>query len=151
MNAHSCMVKRSFLSDTFRAKPKDNFLIYNSLSSRLIEIIVVLLYSKALIMKESIRFVKVIIIMVVFTRCTKPYTIKDNNATIELGESVPFQILLKGDKSPGYNWVLESKPNFIKLETTDKVDDNGSVIDYSFSFKTISYGNGDVKLIYTNG
>lgn len=100
-------------------------------------------------MARSVLFL--VVIMIFFLGCGKPYTYKDNGKTIELSADDLFQIVLEGDNSPGFNWVLESRPDFIVLQKSEVVNDKGRVMDYVFSFKTISYGEDKIKLIYTNG
>ena len=100
---------------------------------------------------KYLRCFWLIMSLVFFVGCAKPYTYKDNGRTIELSEHDPFQIVLEGDNSPDFNWVLESIPEFIVLETTDKINNKGRVIDYVFSFKTLSFGEDIIKLIYTDG
>ena len=102
-------------------------------------------------MARSIRFFMLIMLMLLLVGCGKPYTEKDNGKSIELSEDDNFQIVLEGDNSPDFNWVLESTPDFIMLQKTDVVKDKGRVIDYVFSFKTVSSGKAVIKLIYTNG
>ncbi|MEO5788984.1 MAG: hypothetical protein ACOH2D_07315 [Gelidibacter sp.] len=92
-------------------------------------------------MARSIRFFMLIILMLLLVGCGKPYTEKDNGKTNELSEDDNFQIVLEGDNSSGFKWVLESTPDFIVLQKTDVVKDKGRVIDYVFSFKTVSYGD----------
>ena len=100
---------------------------------------------------RSLTFIMLITVMILCVRCQKPYAYTDNGKTIELGEDDPFQIMLEGDNSPDFNWVVESIPDFIALETMDKIDDKGRSIDYVFNFKTISYGNDVITLVYTDG
>lgn len=102
-------------------------------------------------MARSVHLFTIYLIMVLFLGCGKPYTYDDNGKTIELGQNNPFQIVLEGDNSPGFNWELAAIPEFITLQKTDKVEYKGRIRDYIFSFKTTSSGEGVVKLVYTDG
>lgn len=90
-------------------------------------------------------------VITLFLGCFSPYTYKDNGSIIELSEDDPFQIVLKGDDNTNFNWRLDSSPEFVTLQKTEKVKDNDGEIDNIFSFKTISDGKDIIRLVYTDG
>ena len=100
---------------------------------------------------KSVLLLMLFMLVALFIGCAKPYTYYDKGKTIELGEDDSFQIVLEGNNKTDCNWIVASLPQFIILETSDKINYKGRVIDYVFSFKTISYGSGVIELIYTDG
>lgn len=102
-------------------------------------------------MPKAPPYIILFVILNLFIGCSGPYTYNDNGKTKELSEDDDFQIVLKGGENSDFNWRLISIPDFIKLEKTDLVEGKGLAVDYVFDFKTTSFGNDIVKLIYTDG
>lgn len=92
-----------------------------------------------------------LIVMLILVGCAGPYTYTNNNSTIELSEDDPFQIVLKGATESDYDWQLISENTFVKLQKPVTITTDSEEKIYTFDFKTLSSGNQEIDMIYTNG
>lgn len=89
--------------------------------------------------------------LIMLSSCSKPITYKDNGKTISLTEQAPFKVILKGDDNSEFKWELNTKLQFVKLETPVSKTVDGTSDIYTFNFMTVSNGEDLIQLIYTDG
>lgn len=83
--------------------------------------------------------------------CAGPYNYKDSGSRIELSEDDSFQVVLDGDANSAFSWELTENPSFVSLQLPVLTKTKGSIVEYTFDFKTVAQGEESVVLIYTNG
>jgi len=85
--------------------------------------------------------------------CTGPIVIKDNGKTYNLSEDDPFQIVLPGNPTTGYVWVLLPYDETVVKQVGEpeyKVYDSkiGSGGVYTYHFQAIADGETDLYFQY---
>lgn len=89
--------------------------------------------------------------LVLLSGCKGTFTKDDNGKTINLTEDDPFEIVLEGNANSKFSWVLETKPQFTKLEKPVEKTKQGTTEIYTFNFRAISDGEEFIRLLYTDG
>ena len=84
--------------------------------------------------------------------CEKPFTEKDNGATVELSLDDPLEIVLSGNPTTGYRWeVAQLDPSVVKAAGSPSYEPGGSAMgaggSYSFRFVTVGAGQTTLRLI----
>ena len=94
------------------------------------------------------------ILLTILSGCTnKPFTMNDNGHIAELDMDTPFEVELEGNASTGYSWqIVEMDTNVIKQtgepEYERPVDRTGAGGTYTFSFRTVNYGESLLVMAY---
>lgn len=101
-------------------------------------------------MKNFKRIGMTLLLCFMMLSCLKPTTNKDNGSTITLSENDAFQIVLDGDANSNFRWELESAPDFLELQDPVEKSVSGTTETNTFNFRTLSFGVGMVKIIYTD-
>ncbi|MFD2914567.1 protease inhibitor I42 family protein [Psychroserpens luteus] len=91
------------------------------------------------------------ILALTLVRCAGPYSYNDDGSTIELSEDDSFQIELQGDIKSDYYWQLVSENTLVKLQKPVTIKTYSDKTLYTFYFKSLSYGEQKIEMIYTDG
>lgn len=105
-------------------------------------------------MKNILRSLVLIAIVISISSCAGPFTDKDNGTTVNLSIDDPFEIELKGNASTGFTWKIMpydstvikqvGEPEF-KSEDGGRIGSGGLI---TFKFQTIADGQTDLMLVY---
>ena len=57
-------------------------------------------------MKNILKTLVLVVLVVFISSCAGPYTIDDSGTTVNLGNDDPFEIELVGNASTGYSWQV---------------------------------------------
>lgn len=100
---------------------------------------------------KSLKFAGALLVILLLTCCSGPYTFKDNGKTITVSEDDVFEIRLEGKPNSDAVWEFAADPEFLKIEKSETNTLDANSVEYSFYLQAVSAGIDHLQLIYTDG